>query len=60
MTACSYDQDNISFPLRWLGKGYDYKAEYRKICEDEETRDRRHKECEEKELLRRLKAKYEQ
>jgi len=60
MTACSYDQDNISFPLRWLDKGYDYKAEYRKICEDEETRDRRHKEREEKELLRRLKAKYEQ
>ena len=60
MTACSYDQDNISFPLRWLSKGYDYKAEYGKICEDKETCDRRYKECEEKELLRKLKAKYEQ
>jgi len=60
MTACSYGQDNISFPLRWLGKGYDYKAEYRKICEDEKARDRRRKEREEKELLRELKAKYEQ
>ena len=60
MTACSYDQDNISFPLRWLSEQYDYKAEYGKICEDKETRDRQYKEHEEKELLRKLKAKYEQ
>ena len=59
MTACSYDQDNISIPLRWLDKGYDYKAEYKKICDDEETRDKKRKEFEELDMLRRLKAKYE-
>ena len=59
MTACSYDQENISFPLRWLGEGCDYKAEYRKICDDEEARDKARKESEEKDELRRLKAKYE-
>ena len=54
MTVCSYDQENISFPLRWLSKGYDYKAEYRKIREDEEVCGRLHKEREEKELLKSL------
>ena len=60
MTACSYDQDNISFPLRWLDPGCDYKAEYRKIREDEKAMDKARKASEEKDLLRRLKAKYEQ
>lgn len=59
MTACSYDMENISFPLRWLDEGYDYKAEYEKICNDEEARDKARLESEEKDLLRRLKAKYE-
>ena len=58
MTACSYGQDNISFPLRWLGEGCDYKAEYRKIRDDEEARDKARKESEEKDELRRLVAKY--
>jgi hypothetical protein len=58
MTACSYDQDNISFPLRWLDEGYDYKAEYKKICDDEEARDKARQESEEKDELRRLISKY--
>ena len=58
MTACSYDQDNISFPLRWFDEGYDYKAEYRKICDDEEARDKARRESEEKDELRRLISKY--
>lgn len=58
MTACSYDQDNISFPLRWLDEGYDYKAEYKKICDDEEARDKARLESEEKDELRRLISKY--
>ena len=58
MTACSYDQDNISFPLRWLDEGCDYKAEYKKIREDEEARDKARKESEEKDELRRLISKY--
>ena len=58
MTACSYDQDNISFPLRWLDEGCDYKAEYRKIRDDEEARDKARKESEEKDELRRLISKY--
>jgi hypothetical protein len=58
MTACSYDQDNISFPLRWLDEGYDYKAEYKKICDDEKARDKARQESEEKDELRRLISKY--
>ena len=58
MTACSYGQDNISFPLRWLDEGCDYKAEYRKICDDEEARDKARLEAEEKDELRRLISKY--
>lgn len=58
MTACSYDQDNISVPLRWFDEGCDYKAEYRKICEEEEARDKARRESEEKDELRRLISKY--
>lgn len=59
MTACSYSQDNISFPLRWLDENCDYKAEYKKICDAEEARDKAYVEHEERDMLRRLKAKYE-
>ena len=59
MTACSYDVENISFPLRWLDGRCNYKAEYKKICDDEEARDKKRKEFEELDMLRRLKAKYE-
>lgn len=58
MTACSYDQENISFPLRWLDEGYDYKAEYKKICDNEEAWDKARQESEEKDELRRLISKY--
>lgn len=58
MTACSYDQDNISVPLRWFDEGCDYKAEYRRICEEEEARDKARQESEEKDELRRLISKY--
>jgi DNA-binding transcriptional ArsR family regulator len=58
MTACSYGQENISVPLRWLDEGCDYKAEYRKICEEEEARDKARQESEEKDELRRLISKY--
>lgn len=60
MTACSYDQENISFPLRWFDEGYDYKADYRREKDEESARDRERAEREEKAMLRRLKAKYEQ
>lgn len=58
MTACSYDMENISFPLRWLDEGYNYKAEYDKMCSDEEARYKSKLESEEKDLLRRLISKY--
>ena len=60
MIACSYDRDNFSFPLRWLDDRYDYMADYKKICDMDAEKDKARKEFEERDLLRRLKAKYEQ
>lgn len=59
MTACSYDHENISIPLRWLEEGSDYKSEYKKICKKEQAREKSRIEYEERDTLRRLKAKYE-
>lgn len=59
VSAYSGYTENISFPLKWLEDGYDYKSEYKKMCEEEEEREKRHIEYEERDMLRRLKAKYE-
>lgn len=59
MIACSYDMENISFPLRWLDGKCNYNVEYNKMRRDEEARYKSKIESEEKDLLRRLKAKYE-